>query len=70
VSLCEYISGTIKSNRYESPVRCNEEATVGRLCPYHARVGQEACRYREFVAKIPMPGYEALKGLAREVGWQ
>lgn len=72
---CEQILGTVRSGRYTSPQRCNETAARGRLCPYHAMKsiegGEDRFRpHRQLVDAIPMPGYEALRELAREVGWQ
>ena len=69
---CEQILGTVKSGRYTSPQRCNEMAARGRLCPYHALKGIEVLSdrlrpHRELVDAIPMPGFEALKDLARRL---
>lgn len=71
--MCEEVTGRRKSGRRAYPVRCNEEATVGDYCPYHARAPKmdgksRLTPHRKFVMSLSMPGFEALKELAREVG--
>lgn len=71
--MCTEVTGSRRSGRRSYPVRCNEDATVGAYCPYHARNPKmdgesRLSPHREFVMGLLMPGFEALKELAREVG--
>jgi hypothetical protein len=65
--------GMTRASRYKSPRRCNETAGKNGLCPYHERfsvsvVGDRFQPHRELVGRIPLPGYEAMLELAREIG--
>lgn len=71
--MCSEVTGSRRSGRRSYPVRCNEEATCGAFCPYHWLKSKmdgvsRLMPHREFVAGLPMPGFEALRELAREVG--
>ena len=70
--MCAASMGSRRGGRRKYPDRCNEDATCGDYCPYHARApkvdGESRLKpHRDFVMGLPMPGFEALKELAAQV---